>query len=260
GTLLARDRAGNLLLVRPGSGKQSPAVGADEIPASQSRREAAFSALARAWGLGDRVPRADLVSVDGHETAVIDMLGTDWSGLARAATTDAGLPRQVLRRFLDAGELHAWAVLDGVAGQPDRHGNNILVSPPGSDGREVALIDHGSTFAGPSFDPGRDRNSFIPYYLRIWGPDRGWSRLTPEQRCGALPKLSREADDRLRTWIEGLTDETLAGVLHGYGIDPAPSLQRLRSLRDYAATASNTSEIANRLWCGLLPWNGPKGQ
>lgn len=248
GTLLARDRDGNLLLVKPGSGKQSPAAGADENPATQSRREAGFSALARAWGLGDRVPRAELVAVDGRETAAIDMLGTDWSGLARAAVQNAGLPRQVLRRYLDAGELHAWAILDYVAGNPDRHGNNILVSPEVKGSREVGLIDHGSAFAGPSFSPGRDRNSFVPYYLRIWGPDRGWSRLTAEQRLAALPSLSREADDRLRTWIEGLTDETLAGVLHGHGIDPQPSLRRLHGLRDRCATADNCSRVVNGLW------------
>lgn len=247
GTLLARDSDGNLLLVKPGSGKQSPASGADENPASQSRREAAFSALATAWGLGDRVPHADLVSLDGHETAVIEMLGTDWTGLARAATIDAGLPRQVLRRYLDAGELHAWAVLDYVAGNPDRHGNNILVGPE-ADGRPVGLIDHGSAFAGPSFDPGHDRNSFVPYYLRIWGPDRGWSRLSPEQKSAALPALSREADDRLRTWIDGLTPETLAGVLHGHGIDPAPCLERLRLLHDGCATAENCSRVVTGFW------------
>ena len=70
----------------------------------------------------------------------------------------------------DAGVPGAAAVLvhidfDGdllarlVAGSPDSHGSNLLVGP--APEHYVALIDHGSAFAGPDFNPGRDKNSFV---------------------------------------------------------------------------------------------------
>jgi hypothetical protein len=143
--------------------------------------------------------------------------------------------------------LHRWAVLDFVLGNPDRHGGNLLVGPE-SDGYRIGLIDHGSAFAGKSFNPGHDKSSFVPYYLRVWGPDRGWSQADGRQRLGWLPTLHPGTDEGLRAWIQGLKPEVLEAELHRYGIDPEPEAARLRALQEALAGSQSASETVNRFW------------
>jgi hypothetical protein len=244
GTLLARDEDGNLYLLKPGAGGISPAKGVGEEPASQSRREAAFASVAHRWGIMD-VAAADLLSLDGKEVACIRMLGLDYTGLARATEEDPGLPRRVLRPYFDNGRLFRWSVLDYVLGSVDRHGNNLMVNEEG----KVALIDHGSSFAGPGFDPANDENSFVPYYLRVWGPAKGWSKLSHEQRLKAMPSLSGPADLDFKGWFDSLDPQTeIADVLLGYGINPKPSLDRFAKIKEAMAVEPNASVAVNALW------------
>lgn len=243
GTLMARDRDGDLYLLKPGSGKQSPAAGAAEEKASQSRREAAYSALAQEMHIS-QVPNVELLMVDGKEVAGIRMLGLDWTGLARAREQDAGLPRRVLRPYLDDGTIYKWAILDYIAGNPDRHGNNLMVGPEG----RVALIDHGSAFAGPSFSPGHDSKSFVPYYLRVWGPDKGWARMAPEERMRVLPVLSPAADNQVKEWLDGLDTKKIVDVIYHFGVDPTPLLHRLQAVRAAVDNGERLSEVVNRFW------------
>jgi len=250
GTLLAHDKDDNMYLLKAGSSKNSPALGVDEEPASQSRREAAFSAVAKSWGVVD-VPYADLVSVDGKEVAAIRMLGLDYTGLARAAQKDPALPRRVIRPYFDDGKIFCWSVLDGVLASVDRHGNNIMVNDEG----RLALIDHGSTFAGFSFNPGNDDNSFVPYYLRIWGPDKGWNKMSKEQQLASLPRLPEVMDEHLKEWVLQLNGQELSEVLLRYGINPVPSVARLAKVQLLARQSANLSVDLNRMWTGLDSWS-----
>lgn len=243
GSMMARDQDGTLYLLKPGSGKPSPARGISEEAASESRREAAFYATANEIGIED-VPETELLSVDGKEVASIKMLGVDWSGMHRAREKDQGMPRRVLRPLLDNGTLFRWAVADYVFGNTDRHGNNIMVGPDNG----VALIDHGSAFAGASFDPAHDNNSFVPYYLRVWGPDKGWSKMSPEDRLKTLPVMSAQTDLELRDWILSLNEEAIIKILYRYGIDPAPSIDRLKALKVAVSGAKSASETVDRFW------------
>lgn len=243
GTLMARDKEGDLFLLKPGSGKQSPAAGANEERASQSRREAAYSALARQMHI-PQVPQVELVLVDGKEVAAIRMLGLDWTGLARAREQDPSTPRRVLRQHLDDGSIFKWAVMDYVLGNPDRHGNNLMIGPEG----KVALIDHGSAFAGPSFNPGRDSKSFVPYYLRIWGPDKGWSKMSDSERLAVLPVLNDRADAEIKDWVKKLDVGSIADTMYRYGIDPTSSLHRLQAVLAETDRDYKISEAINRLW------------
>lgn len=243
GTLMARDRDGDLYLLKPGSGKQSPAAGAAEETASQSRREAAYSALAQEMHIA-QVPNVELLMVDGREVAGIRMLGLDWTGLARAREQDASLPRRVLRPYLDDGTIFKWAILDYIAGNPDRHGNNLMVGPEG----RVALIDHGSAFAGPSFSPGHDSKSFVPYYLRVWGPDKGWARMDPEERLRVLPVLPVALDNEIKEWVDSLDTKKMVDIIYHFGIDPTPLLHRLQAVHAALDKGERLSEVVNRLW------------
>lgn len=246
GTLMVRDpETGMMYLLKPGSGKQSPASGAREEGANQSRREAAFWHVADAMGLGNRVPRADLLLIDGHEVAALHLLPFSWKNLEKLKFEDVGLPHKALEKYRHTGELHKWAVMDYVLGNPDRHGQNLMVGPE-KDGFPVALIDHGSAFAGPSFDPARDKNSFIPYYLRAWKGD-AWHDLQPSQRLRAMPSLNEDSDEQLRKWLEGIHGGDLEQVLARYGIDPQPSLERLAKIRRLL-TEPSVSQAINQLW------------
>jgi len=257
GSMLARDEDGFLFLVKPGSGKQSPAAGARQESASQSAREAAFSQVA--WALGiEQVPPADLVFVDGKPTAVLQMVGLDFRGLHRAQSQDKNLAVKALEPYRQSGELHAWALLDYVFGNTDRHGQNILVGPAPKN--EIALIDHGSAFAGPDFDPGHDRNSFVPYYLRAWS--RNWNRLSTAEKLAAMPTCNGEADHALREWVEDVASrqDEIRDILLRYGINPEPSLNRLRDISDAVAASvglltpngvgkiQKASEVINGFW------------
>jgi 8-oxo-dGTP pyrophosphatase MutT (NUDIX family) len=246
GAMMVRDpEAGQMYLLKPGSGQQSPAKGAAEERANQSRREAAFWHVAEAWGLNQRVPRADLLLIDGKEVAVLHLLPFDWKNLEKLKFKDAGLPHKALEKYRQMGELHKWAIMDYVLGNPDRHGQNLMVGSA-KEGYPVALIDHGSAFAGSHFDPAHDRNSFIPYYLRAWKAE-GWQDLTPEQKLRAMPAVSGDTEKQLREWFHGINLADLETLLHRYGIDPAPSAARLAKVKALLAEP-NFSEAVNRIW------------
>lgn len=247
GTLMAKDSDGRLYLIKPGSGKTSPIAGAREEKASQSRREAAFSAIARSWGFNKTVPRATLLIMDGKEVACIEMLPLDWQGLHKTKKVDPTIPQKSLRDYLDRGIVHKWAVLDYVLGNGDRHGMNIMVSPADED-HKLALIDHGSAFAGPSFDPGQDSSSFVPYYLRAWGPEKGFMKLSNKQKLDTMPVLHETKDIELREWIVGRSEKELEAFLHRFGINPAACVARLNALKDAVAHAKNASRVVDEFW------------
>lgn len=247
GTMMAKDHDGQLMLIKPGSGKVSPIAGAREEKASQSRREAAFYSVAKSWGFNKTIPRASLIIIDGKEVAVMEMLPLDWQGLHKTKKEDPSLPQKALRDYLDRGIVHKWAVLDYVLGNGDRHGMNLMVSPA-DENHKLALIDHGSAFAGPSFDPGQDKSSFVPYYLRAWGPEKGFMKLSNKQKLDTMPILHEAKDIELRDWITGLSEPELEARLHRFGINPAACVARLNALKNAVAHAKNASRVINEFW------------
>lgn len=245
GCLIAKDaETENVYLLKPGSGGQSPAAGAEDEPASQSRREAAFWHMADAWGIGSCIPKADLVLIDGTEFAAIRMLPFSYKSLEKKAANDQGLARKALAPYRNNGIIHKWAVLDFVLGNPDRHGQNLMVS---EDNDVVALIDHGSAFAGSAFDPAYDQNSFVPYYLRAWASPK-FNQLSTKKKLEQMPSVSDETKGELREWLDGLHADRLEMVLNRYGIDPRPSLARLAKVKTSASSSKSVDEAINRLW------------
>jgi len=245
GSYIARDEKGNNWLLKPGSGQRSPAAGVDETKGSQSRREACFSALAELLGI-EEVKAAHLLQIDGKEVAAIEMWPMDWTNLHRTMYEDANIPQRALDRYLRNGKIFRWSVLDAIAGNGDRHGNNAMVSSA-EDGNKIGLIDHGSAFAGPSFDPGHDKDSFIPYYLRAWaGP--GFHGMDHEEQLDQMPKLSGEADEELAEWIEKLNEKEIESVMHRYGMDPTWVLARLNKIKMLVLETGSASVATNKFW------------
>jgi hypothetical protein len=242
GSLLARDQdTGETWLLKPGSGGQTPAAGAKQDPSSQSRREAAFWHMADAWHLGDSIPRADLLIIDGKEYAAIHLLPWTYNVLDKLKKDDPGLPRNLLADYMKRGVLHRWAVLDFVLGNPDRHANNLMVK----DG-DVKLIDHGSAMAGEGFDPAHDRYSFTPYYLRAWAPGK-FSQLGADEKLKYMPRLDRQAEENFKGWLDGLHATDLDRILYRYGVNPGPAKERLAKLKALA-TGKAADQAINEAW------------
>lgn len=244
GSLIAKDATDDkVYLLKPGSGGQSPAAGAQQDSSSQSRREAAFWQVAEDWGLGESFPRADVVIIDGHEYAAIEMLPFSWKNLEKKLHNNPAVGRTALATYRDRGILHKWAVIDYVLGNPDRHGQNLMIS---EDNKRVGLIDHGSAFAGDAFDPAYDRNSFVPYYLRAWASEK-FNRLATKEKLEQMPTVDDQLKQDLREWLNGVHADHLEMLLTRFGIDPRPTLARLAKVK-MAASQKAVDEAINRLW------------
>ncbi|WNM70334.1 kinase [Myxococcus phage Mx1] len=247
GTAVATDpETGRKWLVKPGSGKLSPAAGVREEAASQSRREAAFYEIAAQSGLEAYLPETHLILMDGVETAVMELLAADYKGLEKLRRTKSLDPVKLFEKYRKDGTLFKWAFLDWVLGNADRHANNIMVSPD----HEVKLIDHGTTFAGQSFNPANDPKSFVPFYLRAWKPN-SFSAMDAGEKEAAMPTLDHHAEAEFGAWTETLPFEAFVQIMQKYGINPEPALARWNQLRRSRPEFRAHQLVA--LWSGALP-------
>lgn len=228
GSLLVRSDKENWL-IKPGDGKNSPAAGVAQESATQSEREVAFYKCAEAMGLGHIIPRAELIWLNGKQAAIIHMLPFSWKNLDAMRKDEPNIGRTALEPYRESGELFKWAVLDYVLGNPDRHGMNLMVSEK-DDGHKIALIDHGSAFAGSNFNPGEDTDSWVPYYLRVWSI-RKWKDLNYEERIKNLPRAPAEQEKALFHWVLGINPDRIAAIMQRYGVNAQPALQRLQKIK-----------------------------
>lgn len=247
GSMLAKDEdTGKTWLLKPGAGGESPVKGENEQPATQSEREAAFWHIADKVGLGEWYPKTDLVLINGKQFAAIRLIPWSFKTLDARRKEDGGLPQRLFFPFLNEGLVHMWAALDFVAGNADRHANNVMV---GED-REVQLIDHGSSLAGRDFDPGHDQNAFVPYYLRAWSPSNKFQSLPPEEKLEQLPRVSEKVAKELSDWLSRISANDIETILLKYGADPTAILARLAKLK-HSAIPFPCDEAINMAWAGV---------
>jgi hypothetical protein len=244
GSLVATDVAGGKQwLLKPNAGGVSGAAGVAEEPASQATREACFYRAADVFGLHYWIPRAECVLMGTTEYAAVELLDSKWLNLGRVLHDDPNEGERIFNTHVVSGLVHRWAVLDYVLGNPDRHSSNIMVL-----GNNVQLLDSGSAFAGNSFDPGHDKKSFVPYYLRAKA--KRWSKMSPEERLFSMPVPSMGVDNSLRAWVDKLNENVLAAILVEHGVNPQPTLARLARVR--ALPGIGFSLGVNKLWMGTL--------
>lgn len=242
GSMLARDNEkATTWLLKPGVGG-SPAAGVDEEPAPQATREAAFYAIAKAWGLGNDIPRTELMIIDGAQYAAIELLPWNYRNLDKLDKQSVGQARKILEPYRISGQLYKWAILDYVLGNADSHLQNTLASPEG----KVYLIDHGSAFAGLEFDPAVDKNSFVPGYLRAWAP-KAFHRLPIAEKLKYLPSVPEDAERHLRAFLGALDAKVLEGLLGQYSISTEATLLRLAKLK-FVASSMPVWQAIQKLW------------
>jgi 8-oxo-dGTP pyrophosphatase MutT (NUDIX family) len=220
------DQTHTTILLKSGSGGAGGAAGSKEDPSNPNAREAAFYHIAKQWGIGDYYPRAELVIIDDKMYSALQLLALDFKTLDEKERQDPGCARRILHPYLYSGTLHKWAVIDYILGNPDSHGQNVMVNSKD----EVQLIDHGSAFAGPSFDPGHDNNSFVPYYLRAWCLDENFTKIDTETKLKSLPRVPGAVADELKRWFGDIVPENVRLVCTRYGINTEPTMDRLQKV------------------------------
>lgn len=236
------EQTSKTLLIKPGSGKQNPSAGMSEDDAPQSAREAAFYHLAEILGIQHHLPEARLVNLDGQPTAVLALLPWHYKKAQELSKKDPVGVRRLFNVYEFDGTLWKWATLDYIGGNVDRHGGNIMLYDS-----DVQLIDHGSSMAGPSFNPGGDKYTFIPYYLRVFS-GLNFKVATPKERINAIPVASNEVDEKLSQWLLSVQPELVAKALYKYEVNPQPVLDRLKKLDELSQTVKISLAI-NKLWC-----------
>ncbi len=245
GTALLKNPEDEVLwLLKPGSGKVSPAMGANEEFASQSRREVAFNQIASVLGLGKYVPRAALIVLDGIEVAALEFFSEGYKPVERVIKDKDRKLDEIFAKFVDNGLIYKWAAMDYLLGQPDRHAGNIMID----EGDNIRFIDAGSAFCGTSFSPASDPKSFVPFYLRVFTP-RKFNTLTPQERFNVLPVLKADSDQALKAWADGINEGQVVSILNQFNINPQPFVNRLNALRYYVGTKS---EFLRKFYSNLM--------
>ncbi len=247
GTMLVATPKGTLLL-KPGSGRQSPAKGEREQPASQSQREVGFFQCLAVMGMDYFAPRADLLLIDQQQYAAMTWLSPNhYQTLEDALDKDHGVISTRLLPLLRNGTLHRLAAADWILGNADRNGGNVLTA----EGDELQLIDQGSSLAGHSFDPAHDPASYVPAYLRVWCEN--YAQLAPEDRLTHLPRCATSAQRDIEDWLHGLNVGELRTTLERCGADPEPILARLDQVTNLVGSEP-IDAVINRLWAeGISP-------
>jgi len=234
-------------VVKPDPHKAAPPKGMNDL-ISAPVRERSFYDLACLLHLDRFLPDTALAVDNRNEVCSVVRVLQGYRSIDALKKESPGADRGVLEAYRGRGDLHRWAVLDFIAGNVDRHGNNCWVSGDGSD---IRLIDQGSTMADAHFDPYEDRKAFIPYYLRYLGAKR---KMTRDEFQRHMPTIQDDVDKALRDWIfsidpvairETLKDlpEPILGALVG-------RLERLRAAI-LGKKDRRVCETVNRVWLGI---------
>lgn len=248
GSMLVQDDHGNIWIIKTESGPISPSKGISQEHASASLREGAFWALANHLGIGHSIPVTKSMIFDTKAVAVIRMLDHhEWNNLDTAGYMHGNTPRQALEPYRESGELFKWAIMDYITGNADRHGANLMVSSKES-GHKVMLIDHGTTFAGTAFNP-LDKDTWTPYYLRIWKSDN-WKNMDINEKIRALPRASSEVEQKIAEWLANIDEKYVSAMLQKYSINPDPTVQRLQRIKQSLGKEPIDLTIG-KFWLGL---------
>lgn len=212
----------------------------------QTTKEAAFhDAATKVFGLEGFFPRVVLGEIEKH--------GEKWPAAAIKMYDDSYIPASklykenkqalfhVLYPLLKSGELHKIGAAFYILGEADAHGQNIL-----TNGKEMKLIDHGTSFADGSFKPESDDNVFIPYFFRA---GRVRDRMDGQEKYENMPEVrDARVNADLRHWILSIDPAELHSILESYGIDSGPSIKRLEMVKKMAEHTTEMDDLINRLW------------
>ncbi len=82
--------------------------------------------------------------------------------------------------------------------------------------------------------------------MRAWAGPK-FNHLTVAEKLRKMPTSTRETKEELWAWLNGIHADQLEGVLIRFGINPAPTLERLAKVKALAGEMP-VDEAINRLW------------
>lgn len=244
-SIVAGNDPSNMWLVKV-EPTNSPAV-ASAKGGLQSVKEAAFYDLATtSFDIdGKFFPRAILGEVDKNGQKIpavaVHMLDNSYIPAAEFYKKNKHALLSILFPLIKNGQMHKIGAMYFILGEADAHGQNVL-----TDGQDIKLIDHGTSFADERFDPAKDDNIFIPYFFRA---GRIQEHQSAEDKYSNMP-LIQDARIRqdLKHWILNLDPSDIIARLQKYGINENPVIERLHLLKDLVIKSERPDDVINKLW------------
>jgi hypothetical protein len=213
----------------------------------QSIKEVAFyDAASRVFNLGQFTPKAILGEVirDGKNwpAAAIKMFPDKYVSAAHLEEQKPGSIHGIMEKYRRNGMLHKMAIMLYILGDVDSHGNNWL-----TDGTNVKMIDHGTSFADAEFGDKPESGVFIPYILRQGYIKEGWSA---GEKLHNMPRIDDpNVEEQVRHWVFTLDVQELMAILEKFYIDPRPTLVRLKLVQKMMKKENGSpDEVINSLW------------
>ena len=232
-------------LMKVETGKK-PGIHSVQHTGPQPVKEAAFYHIAKdVFGLGKFIPRVILGNIEKNKddvwAAAIKMLPPQYKLAADVDSEHHGAIKGILQKYHMSGVTHMLALLLYVLGDMDSHGNNYM-----TDGHEIKLIDHGSSFANEQSEDRSDKKMFIPFILRRDGYKQ---RMSPNEKLSHMPTVpSVESLHKLKNYILNIDSQKLYQMISEFGLDPKASVARLRVVQHMVRLSEHPDNVINFLW------------
>jgi hypothetical protein len=229
----------------------TPGIKAVQYTGPQSVKEAAFyKASEQVFGLSRFVPKSVLGEVQTKDVpklaVAIKMLPPEFKNAAETEGDIKGMMKGLLEKYKEAGLSHMLAFMLYVLGDLDAHGNNLM-----TDGYNVVLIDHGSSFADLSSEDKSDKKQFVPYILRHEGFK---GKLSDNDKQSHMPLIdSPEIRANLKEYIMSVDPKKLHDVVVSYGLNPVPSVTRLKVAQKMLEHSDHPDVLVNYVWIKGAP-------
>lgn len=229
-----------------------PGIKAIQDTGPQSVKEAAFYDTAKnIFGLGQFIPKSILGTIhyENQEpklATAIKMLPADYENAAEFDDEHHGAIKGILSKYHKSGLTHMLALMLYVLGDLDAHGNNVM-----TNGKDISLIDHGSSFADLSAEARDDKKQFIPYILRRDGFKK---KMSSNDKKSHMPIIDDPTSlRRVENYILSLDPKKLYDVIISYGLNPNPAVTRLKIIKDMVKNTCRPDIAINFLWVDGSP-------
>ena len=214
-------------------------------------KEAAFYQIAdKVFGLSRFTPHAilgELIKDKEHIPSVaIKMYPKVYITANMMNKSRPSSMKGILEKYRKTGDLHKMAVMLYVLGEADAHSSNTL-----TDGHEIKLIDHGTSFGNLKFDPQNDEAVYVPYILRAWDFK---DRMSTEEKMKHMPTIdSEQVKKELTHWIFNLDEHLMMELSEKFLLDPKPQLVRLNLIKKMLKN-NDPDYVINYLWTHKSPY------
>lgn len=219
-----------------------PFSGYQQFDHSTSRREYAFYSVAKVLGLDHFIPETHLITIGDQEWIATELMPKEYNNFREGVFSQEVIKNSLTQKNVH-GDLHRWAILDFIAGNPDRHAGNLLMNNTTGD---IKLIDHGSSMCGKDFSPNNDYYSFVAYYLRFT-TSGGYYYFSKNPLINKMPQVPEDTDRELARWAMSIDTNALSDLLTDHGFDPETFVNRLELVQNLENNL-NFSNYINKLW------------